>query len=219
MIPALENLLDASAELYGIDAWQVRMGHDERCMQALGAFVWMAREATEHGLDEIALFAGRCLSIVQSELVRCELRINSDTPFEGLLLEGLYTVHVADDDARRRGSRREGHSPLDTAARVLRGRADAVGLDLVDYRRLAAAFLAQRQQIEALENEVRRSESAAATQPDIAVGLAVARAWRELESTRHSPHEKFSRMRLDTALDVLAGAYLPLDRRQKDYAR
>lgn len=214
MIPNLSSLLKASTELFGLGDGDIRLGLDERCLQALGTFAFMARETTEHDLASIALFAGRSMSTVQTETGRIELRMQADAAFADLVLEACYTAAAVDEISGRKGRRAAEKPTQEIATRLLKGRADALTLSRSDLAQLAAAYLGQLETMAAFRGEV--MQQAAFIQRQTAVRSVLekltcelASAWREFECHADTYGEKFARKRLDKAAEALAEVIAP----------
>jgi hypothetical protein len=200
MIPSLQALLKAATDLYGIGEGAIRLGHDEACLQALGVFMWMAREATEVEQAAVALFAGRRLSVAVAELARTDVAIANDTQFARLVHEALFEATTLDEIARRKRRTQPELAPVEIARRILGGRADAMTIGTAHIRQLAAALLA-------LEDH--GNTLTARRQSNAVKAHAVKTAYRQFEKDRGSPSERAALNRLMLAVDLLADALDP----------
>lgn len=215
MIPTLHALLREAARLHSLSEADLRLGHDARCRQALGVYVYMAAEATEQDAAAIALYAGRSVAFCQDALAHVEALIAGDPRFSTLVTEAMIEAMALDGlDARRRRRLPE-LTPAEIARRLLGGRADAITLGSRHYGQIAAAYLAQAEEIAARDAEIKRLGGQKVTTEVVASGAlraatAVARAWRDYERDQYSPGVRFVRGRLERAVAALADIHAPI---------
>lgn len=223
MIPALHALLAAAARLLNCSEADIRLGHDARCIQALGVYAYMAAEATEHDAATVALYAGRSVAVCQDALTRVEALVAADQRFAALVIEAMIEAMALDAITARQIRRIPDLEPVTIAHRLLGGRADAITLGTRHYQQIAAAYLAQTEEIAARDAEISRLKARAVVSEVVASGtvaaaVAVARAWRDYERDQYSPGVRLTRERLERAIAALADIHAPLTPAKKDHA-
>lgn len=223
MIPTLHALLREAARLHSLSEADIRLGHDARCRQALGVYVYMASEATEQDAASIALYAGRSIVSCQDALVHVEGLIAADPRFAALVTEAMIEAMSLDEINARRFRRLPDLSAADIANRLLGGRAEAITLGTRHYSQIAAAYLAQAEEIAARDLEIARLRGQQVTTEVINDGAlkaakAVATAWRDYERDQYSPGVRFVRDRLERAVATLADIHSPIVKPSKEPA-
>ena len=220
MIPTLHALLKAAARLYKVSETDIRLGFDGRVRQALGVFVWMAAESTEHDAAAVAVFAGHSVAVCQEAQTHVEAMMEADQRFRPLLNETMIKAMVLDDpDAVRRSQVAE-LTAAEIAQRLLGGSAEAFTLGARHYQQIAAAFLAQADEIAMHAARITRLKAdilklEALGTGHLAASQSVARSWRDYERDQYSPGQRLSRERLERAVTTLADIHLPLSKPAK----
>ena len=145
MSATLSSVLARAAALYSTTPADIRLGFDDRALAGLGAFGWLARRATTATDSEIALYAGRPLSLVLDMVSQITSHLRADPDMADRLATEVPAALASAAMIRSRGRLVEDVTPEIIARRLIQPDPAALTVGQAQLRALAAAYLALSQ--------------------------------------------------------------------------
>lgn len=141
MTAPLPAVLERAARLYGTTPADIRLGFDDRALAGLGAFGWLARRCTRATDGEIALHAGRPLSLMLDMVAQLDEQLVAQPPLAEALAAEVPAALASAAMVRRRDRLVEDVTPEVTARRLIQPGPAALTVGQAQLRALAAAYL------------------------------------------------------------------------------
>ena len=194
MNPTLQLILRVVAAHSHCSECDIRLGVDDKAVEARKAFLWLGAQLTEHEISAIGLFVGRPAKLANA-MLHAVTKARDTTPMLAEWLDELAVECLAETQVRLQVGRIvEDADPTSIARQVVAGRGLSVGA--VHLQHLASAYLGVLDQLTVLQATAPKP---ARSNHDAAVATVIA-ATRALETARYTSGERNARETLDRAL-------------------